>query len=221
MTAAYYPDLGYLLRLQAKLNASTIRPGGAIAASITLSNPLAVNLSAMFHTNGTIQNWNGFDFICGNSMLPPVGFALFKGHYTSANVSSGGSPLTLTPPIYPPCAIFASPALYVVLPNSSNAIAYYKLPTQPPSYFQPTQVQLRENATTGYCSVTPVGSTTCGSIRNALFGYLNTTGMQGPLDNATTTSKYFHYFSPGWYTLVVEDVWGQVLYEYFEVVSAA
>jgi hypothetical protein len=131
------------------------------------------------------------------------------------------TPLTLTPPIHPPCAFFNSPTLYFVLPNSSNAVSYYKLPTQPPSYVRAAQTEFKENATTEFCSVTQAGATNCGAIRNALFGYWNTTGLQGALDNATTTSKYFHYFSPGQYTLVAEDAWGQAIYEYFEVVSAA
>jgi len=81
---------------------------------------------------------------------------------------------------------------------------------------QPIQTRLKENASTGSCSAI---STRCGP-GNGLFGYWNTTGLQGPLDNATTTSKYFHYFSPGQYTLVAACEWGQTIFEYFEVVKA-
>jgi hypothetical protein len=218
-TSAYYPDLGSLLKLQVSLNATRIVSGGAVQVMISLFNPLPVNLTAIPSSNSSmLQNWGGFDFICGNNVLQSVGFALFRGHYISGNISSAGNPLTLRPPIRPPCAIFNPPSLYIVLPNSSNAVAYYLIPTQPPSYERIGPVQLKENATTGYCSVTSVSSTICGTIRNSLFGYWNTTGLQGNLDNATTSSKYFHYFSPGPYTLVAEDAWGHSIYEYFEVV---
>jgi len=222
-TSAYYPDLGPLLQVQVNLNATRIPAGGAVMVGITLFNPLPVNLSAVPHssTNHTIQTWDDFNFICGVSPLFPAGYALFKGHYTSGNISSGGNPLTLAPPVAIPCVTYPSPGLFLVLPNGSNAVAYYILPTQPPSFVLPTQVQLKMNATTEYCSATPIGSGVCGA-GNGLFGYWNTTGLQGTLnfDNATTTSKYFHYFSPGPYTLVVADIWGKVIYSYFQVVSS-
>ncbi len=56
---------------------------------------------------------------------------------------------------------------------------------------------------------------------DSLFGYWvgPPGGVLGGGQNATVSSPYFHYFPPGRYTLVVEDMWGQVSYSYFQVTS--
>jgi hypothetical protein len=189
-----------------------------------LFNPLSVNLSVIPSSSASsnIKNWDGVDFICGsNPLWSLAGYALFRGHYASNNISNGGNPLILAPPITPSCVTYPSPSLLLVLPGSNDAVSYTLLPTQPPSYVQPEQLQLGMNADTEFCSVTSIGSINCGG-GNGLFGYWNTADLQGSLNdqNATTTSKYFHYFSAGQYTLVVEDAWGEVVYSYFQVDSS-
>jgi hypothetical protein len=65
------------------------------------------------------------------------------------------------------------------------------------------------------------GQTQCPVAGTSLFGYWNATGPVLGLNiaNATTSSQYFHYFSPGQYTLVAEDMWGQSAFAYFQVAS--
>jgi len=206
------------LQLQLKLNATTIPFGGSILAQISLFNPLSENFSiaSSTTTNSTIISWNGYDFICDTSPMSPLaGYALFDGFYTSANISSAGDPLTLAPPIEPPCALLRTPDSYVFLPNSSSALAYYS-----GSYESPTRISMAMNATTESCWSLPTGAQECG-VGTALFGYWNATGLHGALSaqNATTSSQYFRYFSPGEYTLAVEDAWGQTVYAYFRVAS--
>jgi hypothetical protein len=187
-------------------------------AGITLTNPLAINLSAIPSSlsNTTLATWRGYDFVCagswGEGVTYALGYALFQGHYTANNLSSAGNPLTLTPPVYPPCAVSLSPHVYLFLPHGSDAWAYS---TQTRS---PTLVQMALNATTETCATDSMGGTEC-PVGNALYGYWNTTGTLANLtpSNATSSSKYFHYFSPGSYTLVVEATWGQESIEYFEV----
>jgi len=204
------------LELQVKLNATSIQTGSALSAQIILFNPLNENLSVAseYSSNSTIAAWDGYDFICNGygEAWTLAGYALFQGHYSSDNISSAGEPMTLSPPVEPPCVTFSTPDQFVFLPNSSNATAYL-----PSDFNQPPSMErLVMNATTEYCT-----STSC-PLGSSLFGYWSAP-VQGALESgqATIGSTYLHFFPPGQYTLVVEDQWGQAIYAHFQVTSAS
>jgi hypothetical protein len=70
------------------------------------------------------------------------------------------------------------------------------------------------------CALLPANYVSC-DTNMSLFGYWNsTTPPYGNAQDANATSPYFHYFSPGQYTLAVEDMWGETTYVYFQVVTA-
>ena len=207
-----YPNLGSLIQLRIILNASTVRLGSAIKAQVSLSNPLGTNLTAVVPeiSNSTISSWNWDDFLCGDGTLNDVvAFAVFQGHYVAENLSLAGQPLSLAPPLHPPCAVWPTPIFFVYLPNSSNAWAYIGYPNPPP-----TTIDTIVNATTELCTVNGSGGTNCGP-GSGLFGYWG--GGGGPNDNYTTSSPYFHYFTPGEYTIAAIDAWGHLAFAYFDV----
>jgi hypothetical protein len=202
------------LQLQVELNATAIQSGSALMAQITLFNPLDENLTfaPKFTSNSTIAIWNDYDFVCsGNSMWNLAGYALFEGHYSSDNVSSAGEPLMLAPPVSLSCMANGRD-LFVFLPNSSNAMA--SSPAAPATLWHAAT-----NATTESCKNSS-SSTEC-PVGASLFGYWSAP-LSGQIDSqaATTSSSYFHYFSPGRYTLAVEDIWGQTIYAHFQVTPA-
>ena len=89
------------LQLQIKLNSSVVAPGGALQAHILLVNTLSesVTLHPDFAANPNIDKWNWNDYLCGMSPVQHTfGFALLQGHYTEANLSQAGAPLTLAQP---------------------------------------------------------------------------------------------------------------------------
>jgi len=208
-----------VLQLQVRLNATTMHTGGAISAAITIFNPLdeSVSIDPESQPNPSILDWNSRDFSCGglaasNPTWSLAGYALFEGHYTSANVSFAADPLTLTPPLTFSCPAMSDPSTVVFLPNSSSTVAYI-----PPSPFQPPIVmgQAAMNATTQACVF--LGYYNC-SGSSSLFGYWTSPpGGVRNAENATISSPYFHYFPPGEYTLVVEDEWGPAVFSYFLV----
>jgi hypothetical protein len=189
------------LELDLDLNATTIGVGSALGAQITFFNPLDQNISVPVANspNPTIAAWTNDDFVCdGNSMYSLAAYALFQGRYSEENVSSAGTPLLLAPPVALSC-IGQQADSVVFLPDSSNAslggeAGLYRIAT---------------NATTEYCGDgCPAGT--------SLFGYW--APVEGlDLGEATTSSPYFHYLSPGQYTLVVEDEWNQTIYAPFQV----
>jgi hypothetical protein len=220
-TLTSYSTLTYTsLELHVRLNATTVAEGGAIAAQVSVFNPLGENITVVPSqlADVPIVTWNGYDFICNdNPAWSLVGYALFQGYYTSANLSSAGAPLTLAPPVEPPCVTFSSPDQVVFLPNGSSAVALYST-----SSGAPTLTDIAMNASTKYDTTTPVGSTYVG-VGTSLLGYWNMTG--GPkvlqLQNATGSSPYLDRFSPGQYTLVAEDAWGQTVFASFKVTPPA
>lgn len=208
------------LQLQVELNATSISSGSALSAQLILFNPLDENLSVSGgnSSSSAIATWNGYDFLCNGygRAWSLAGYALFRGDYSSNNFSSAGEPLMLTPPIGASCANFPSPNLFVFLPHSSNATAYY-----PSRYNLPPEMhRFAINATTEFCENEKTGSTYC-PVGSSLLGYWSNP-LVGQMDGsrATTNSSYFHYFSPGEYTLAVENIWGQTVYAHFQVTSS-
>jgi len=211
------------LELLVTLNDTRIGEHGALGVQITLQNVLSrnVSLTPNYSSNTDISNWDGYDLLCspGNSL---VGFGLFMGHYSSANLSLAGDPLTLIPPIALPCPVAMFPAEVVLLPHSDIAIYTYNLSGQmvtPVGLLGHAPVEM--NATTDECVITSGGGSECGSIYPGLFGYWEPSGtynFTSPWSaNATLASPFFHYFPSGPYTLVSEDLWNQTVYAYFEV----
>lgn len=214
------------LELLITLNATRIQKGGALNAQITLQNVLSrnVSLTPNFNSNTDIPDWNGYTLLCGlSSAHSLVGFALFMGHYSQSNLSLAGDPLTLVPPIALPCPNQMLPAEVVLLPHSDIAVYSYNISGQ---LLTPAGLEgralLEMNATTDECVASPGGGAECGSIYPGLFGYWESSGgnlsFSSPESvNATLASPYFHYFPPGPYTLVSEDLWNQTICAYFEV----
>jgi len=210
---SFYPDMGSHLQLQIETNASTISLDGAIRAQVILSNPLSSNLTAVVpeSSNSTVSNWSWDDFLCGGGSLNSVvSFAVFQGHYVAGNLSLAGAPLTLVPPLLPPCPAFPVPLFLIYLPTGTTAWVYSNYPQ-----VQPYTVRTILNATTETCSTTITGTTTCGTS-SGLFGFWRGP-VSGSMGNYTTASPDFHYFAPGQYTLAAEDAWGQQAFAYFEV----
>jgi len=208
----FLADQGWRLQLRIVLNATRIGPESAIGAQVILSNPLDSNLTAVMpeSNNSTILNWSWDDFLCGDGILSSVvSFALFQGHFVAENLSQAGDPLSLAPPVRPPCGVIGPPQFLVFLPSGSNVWVYLAIPPPPPFTWK-TVV----NATTELCPITGSGFT-CGPS-SGLFGYW-LGGVNGPMGNYTTSNPDFHYFPPGQYTLAAEDAWGHQAFAYFVV----
>jgi len=219
------PVSGQGLELLITLNATRIQQHGTLNAKITLQNVLSRNVSLTpdYSSNTDIPNWNQYSLLCGFNTPGLLGFALFMGHYTQANLSLAGDPLTLVPPVALPCAAQMLPAEVVLLPHGDNAVYSYNVSGQLLTPGWPMgHSPLEMNATTDECAATSSGGTECGSIYPGLFGYWEPSGaylnFSSPgFGNAMLASPYFHYFPPGPYTLVSEDLWDQTVYAYFQV----
>jgi hypothetical protein len=103
------------LQIKIKLSTTHIVTGSTfLTAQVVLFNPLHQNLSvtAVRVSNSTISTWNSYDYPWGiNPTSSIAGYALFRGHYASGNLSSAGEPLTLIPPIPYLCPNFISEQL--------------------------------------------------------------------------------------------------------------
>lgn len=206
------------LQLRVDLNSTVMSYAGTVTAQITLFNSLGQNLSLTpsYASNSTIAKWNSYDFFCSEPVFSSmIGYALFQGYYTSANASTAGSPEQLSPPVGIGCVTYPNPVSIVFLPNSGTAALY------PQHEGNPDIEQVSVGASTESCSMNSAGAYVCG-LGQGLSGYWNATGLQGNLQpqNATTDSQYFHYLSPGWYTLAVQDMWNQTVYAHLQVVSS-
>jgi len=214
------------LELLITLNATRIQERGSLDVQITLQNVLSRNVSLTpdLSSRTDIPTWDGYSLLCGLGAHGLVGFALFMGHYSQANISLAGDPLTLVPPVALPCPAQMVPAEVVLLPHGDDAVYYYNVSGQ---LLTPVGLDghapLEINATTDECAAAPSGGTECGSIYPGLFGYWEYPSgaylnfSSSGFGNASLTSPYFHYFPSGPYTLVSEDLWNQTVYAYFEV----
>ena len=203
------------LQLKITLNSSSIQSHGALTAQIELLNTLNRNVSLPVVTNPYTSRWDGLDFVCSaNPSRSLVGFALFNGHISAADIAETGSPLQLEPPFYPPCAFRIAPNATTFLPNSDEAVAFSDYErTQQPSY----PVTAEVNASTECVGSGPSGnggSVGCGASPG-LLGYWNPGAAAG--GNLSFTSPAFAYFPPGQYTIVATDDWNQYVYAYFTV----
>ena len=240
------------LQLQIKLNASEVPQGGALQAHVLLVNTLSesVTLHPNFTANPNIDSWNWDDYLCGGSPVEHAfGFALLQGHYTAANLSQAGPPITLAPPVAIPCVNSAYGESYIrsveFAPNSD--MAAFSANASDSAYFKPQTIRMQLNATTGSCTESPYqytetqtvrGTTTvtsgtdyslsCGSNGvDSLTGYWSPYGSctypAGKGANGTAQGldgSCFHQFAPGSYTIVAEDLWNQTAFGYFDALPS-
>ena len=194
------------LKLSVALNATAIRRYGTLGVQIEVLNTLDHNVSiALGPVNANISAWNRYDFFCGVNIAGSLlGFGLFKGDYSPANISQAGSPLQLAPFVRTTCSIFAYPQEIVFKPMS-NQLATTNGPRK----------TVALNVTSEQCVAVSQAFHKCGPALG-LFGYWNTQSFLS-LDGATFQSPYFQYFPPGAYTLVAADAWGQTIYVHFDV----
>lgn len=142
------------LQLRITLNSSIIAYNGTIDAQVELlSTNDSVTLPVpQFSMQETVVAWNQYDYVCGqNPSNSIIGYAVFRGQYSSDNISSAGEPLHLGAPFFPPCPN-AGPYPYGLEITFSKGIASHL------------------NVTTGYCSPGPGMFGDCGLLR-PLDGY--------------------------------------------------
>ncbi len=166
------------LQLQIDLNASEVPQGGALQAHVLLINTLSesVLLHPDFAANPNIDSWNWDDYLCGMSPVEHTfGFALFQGHYTAANLSQAGSPITLAPPVAIPCPNSAYGESYIqnveFAPNSD--MTTFSANSSSSADFKPQTIRMQLNATTGMCTMLPYQYTetnTVGGVVTATTG---------------------------------------------------
>jgi hypothetical protein len=211
------------LQLKMTLNSSTIPSHGAVFARIELVNTLNRNVSVgpVPEFNQTIgalhldmQDLNNYDFTCSqNPTQFLVDFALLRGHYSAANVSSAGTPLSLRAAINPPCpGFYIGQSEVTFLPDGDQAVT-----TALPSNSSGS-ITASLNATTFYCTGSGLGGNggevNCGNGQG-LVGYWNDTA--DPQGVFNFSSPAFTYFPPGEYTIVACDAWNQYVYATFTV----
>ena len=194
------------LQLRVAIDATAIRRYGALRVQTEVLNTLDRNVSlALGQVNANISAWNRYDFFCGINIAESlVGFALFKGDYSAANISRAGDPLRLAPLVETNCPVFPYPQEIVFKPTSSLTAT----PDGP-------RAGVVLNVTSEQCVSLSPKIHECGP-GTGLFGYWSTQSFLS-LDGATFRSPYFQYFLPGVYTLVAADAWGQTIYVHFDV----
>jgi hypothetical protein len=152
------------LQLQIMLNATEVPQGGAVRAHVLLLNTLPRNVSLHpdFAANPNIDSWNWLDYLCGLSPVEHTfGFALFEGHYTAANVTLAGAPLTLFPPVALSCLNSYYGESYIKNVDFAplGDVATFSANSSFSTYFEPQTVRMQLNATTGGCTLSPYGYT--------------------------------------------------------------
>lgn len=190
------------LELRVELNATTILPGQALAAHVTLFNTLDENLSLTTigpaSLTRQIAAWNNDDFVCGIGGLASgvAGFALFRGHVSGGNLSIAPDPLQLAEVLLVPCNALPLGDLIVFLPHSDNASVSEHSAFLYPASLNVTSPPFYHGS--------------------GLFGYWNRTSYACCAANANAPN-FFRYFTPGEYTIAAEDLWGDRVFAYFQV----
>ncbi len=200
------------LQLKMTLNATSMRPDGAITGNVTVVN--TSNQNATVSTLGESQNiteWSNYDNVCPSDFF--MGYALFEGHLTARNVSSAATPVRLAPLMNLQCGAGGSgPGAVTFLPNPDQAMGRV-VDQAEPSYLVRDQL----NVTTLFCNVTESSaeSFACNWATPGIVGYWNWSIPNA--GNPGFTSPAFVRFSPGEYTIVAWDDWGQFVYATFVV----
>ncbi|HVB94973.1 MAG TPA: hypothetical protein VND41_00040 [Nitrososphaerales archaeon] len=197
------------LQLKVSLNSTTMQSHGAISGQVEVVNTLNQNVTL----SGLVQNQNvsewGFSYVpCGTSLF--MGFGVFNGRVTAANLSTAGLPVELIPPLEMACPFPIGYTSATFLPDGSQVIAWFGSGEPPPGH-PVTQAQL--DVTTYYSTK---GYSGCCQTKG-LLGYWNDSiTNKGDLSLA---SPAFVYFTPGEYTIVAADDWDQYVYVSFVVQS--
>ncbi len=130
----------------------------------------------------------------------------------------------MAPPIDIECVASGTPPdKMVFLPNSSQYAVFYPPGNSTAPSGTNETITASSHPSTGDCVLLPAGYVSCDN--GSLFGYWTWNSSSGPpylnSQDANTTSKYFNFFPPGEYTLVVQDIWGATLFSYFRVETSA
>jgi hypothetical protein len=204
------------LELRVFLNTTLIGSGGTIASGITLLNSLDENLTLIptNPANPMLANWNDYDsFSGGTPLISMVGYALFQGYYSAGNISVADNPLRLAPYVNVDDISYPIPSTVVFLPESEIAVLYL------PGSAGGITESITAEASNLSCVNTFSETYECRGD-SGLSGYWNTTALL-MTQQASLGSRYFHHFSPGEYTLAVQDMWNQSVYAHFQVTPQA
>ena len=66
-----------------------------VTLHLTIVNTSNQNVTVVTMASRNMTVWDSYNEDCGTPYF--MGFAVFLGHYTTGNISSSGTPLTLTP----------------------------------------------------------------------------------------------------------------------------
>jgi len=205
------------LQLRMTLNSSSAHLHGAVSGQINVLDTLDRNVTiSNLVRNQDVSRWSTYDAGCPSDSV--LGFAVFGGRFTAANISAAGSPFQLTPQFISSCGSGGVGWNAVrFLPGGGEAVGAFNA-SQPNGFF--LQVATELNVTTILCNggVVGNGGFGCSSSYPGLVGYWNYSIPGG--GNLGFTSPAFVYFPPGEYTVVAADDWDQYLYATFTVRAA-
>lgn len=185
----YNSSLGLVLQLY--LNPSTAVTGAGIGVRITVRNttPKTNDLGLPTMTPLGLQYYP-----CGPD-APPIGVFFFVGYLDSQNVSTEAS-LPITEPSPPLCQKEPTLDHFAFAPLSSNVSLYTKDPVGQPS----------SSTARPFLNVTAQAD-------------LNVSGFWTGFDFFGYNTGVFHQLTPGVYTVVGLDPWGQLAILHFRVLK--
>ncbi len=188
------------LQLKMVLNATTMSSTGAITGNVTVVNTSDQNVTVSTRPSQNITAWDYYNDFCQSQYF--IGYAVFRGHYSSGNISSAGTPFTLAPSLPTACPGGPVPSPVTFLPSASGQGRVAKVidPARPTDMYRDLV-----NVTTSECKFT--GSISWSCSFPGLVGYWNT--------SASPPAAF--PFSPGEYTILAWDNWNQYLFVTFVV----
>jgi hypothetical protein len=192
------------LQLKMVLNATSMRPGGAIFGNVTVVNTSHQNATVQTQQSQNITTWDYYNDNCMWEYF--VGYAVFNGHYAAGNISSAGTPLEQVPRTATaacPGGPFSGPITFLPSGSGQEKSGMFFDPASP--HDGPFSDLV--NLTTGVCKDTESFVAGCLSSYPGLVGYWNMTA------SPPTVVR----FSPGEYTILAWDDWNQYVYAIFVV----
>ena len=118
------------LQLELSLNATTMTSDGAIIGQVAVVNTSDQNVNVS--TLGRSQNvteWSNYINVCPSDYF--MGYAVFGGHFTAANISSAGTPRNMVPPMFPNVPDPIGPGTVIFLPSRGQATGRVVDPDEP------------------------------------------------------------------------------------------
>jgi hypothetical protein len=192
------------LQLKMVLNATSMRPDGAIFGNVTVVNTSDQNATVQTQQSQNITTWDYYNDNCMWEYF--VGYAVFSGHYAAGNISSAGTPLELVPRTATaacPGGPFSGPITFLPSGSGQEKSGMFFYPASPHDGPFPDLI----NVTTSVCKDTESLVAGCLSSYPGLVGYWNMTA------SPPTVVR----FSPGEYTILAWDDWNQYVYAIFVV----